>query len=149
MLINTKFLGEVEIKESEILTFEQGLLGLPENKKFILLALDSDLPLALLQSIDQQEIGFVVAFPFAFKEDYAFDLSEEDKEQLQIEKEEDVIVYSVVTLKESFQDSTLNLLAPVIINSCTKLAKQIVLQDNAEHPLRYPVNTSAYEGSAK
>ena len=149
MLINTKFLGEVEIKESEILTFEQGLLGLPENKQFILLALDSDLPLALLQSIDQQEIGFVVAFPFAFKQDYAFDLSEEDKEQLQIEKEEDVVVYSVVTLKESFQDSTLNLLAPIVINNRTKLAKQIVLQDNAERPLRYPVHTDAYEGSAK
>ena len=149
MLVNTKFLGKVEIKGSEILTFEQGLLGLPENKKFILLALDSDLPLALLQSIDQQEIGFVIAFPFAFKKDYAFDLSEEDKEQLQIEKEEDVVVYSVVTLKETFQDSTLNLLAPIVINNRTKLAKQIVLQDNAEHPLRYPVHTGAYEGSAK
>ena len=62
MNIQTKFLGEVEIKESEILTFEQGLPGFPKNKKFILLALDADLPLALLQSIEEVEISFVVAF---------------------------------------------------------------------------------------
>ena len=149
MLINTKFLGEVEIKESEILTFEQGILGLADRKKFILLALDADLPLALLQSLEQPEISFVVAYPFVFKKDYAFDLSEEDKEQLQIESEEDVLVYSIVTLKETFKDSTLNLLAPVIINNRTKLGKQIVLQDNAKNPLRYPIGVTSLEGSVK
>ena len=149
MLIQTKFLGEVEIKESDILTFEQGLLGLPNSKKFVLLALDSDLPLALLQSTEQQEIGFVIAYPFAFKNDYAFDLSEEDKEQLQLDKEEEILVYSIVTLKETFQESTLNLLAPLIINVQAKLAKQVVLQDNIEHPLRYPIYTATVKGSAK
>ena len=149
MLIETKFLGDVEIKESEILTFEQGVLGFPENKKFILLALDSDLPLAFLQSTEQQEIGFVVAFPYAFKKDYGFDLSEEDKEQLQIEKEEDVLAYSIVTLKENFEDSTLNLLAPVVINNRTKLGKQIVLQDNKKHSLQYPIGKAVLEGSTK
>lgn len=149
MLIQTKFLGEVEIKESEILTFKQGLPGFPDNKKFILLALDADLPLALLQSTEEAAISFVVAFPFAFKKDYVFDLSEEDKESLQIEKEEEVLTYSIVTLKETFQESTLNLLAPIIINNRKKLGKQIVLQDNEQHPLRFQVGTTKLEGSAK
>jgi flagellar assembly factor FliW len=149
MLIDTKFLGEIEIKESEIITFEQGLPGFPDNMKFILLALDSDLPLALLQSTEQKEIGFVIAYPFAFKQDYAFNLNEEDKEQLQVENVEDVLVYAIVTLKETFEESTLNLLAPVVINNRKKLGKQIVLQDNAEHPLRYSMNVEAVEGSAK
>lgn len=149
MLIDTKFLGEVEIKETEILTFEQGIPGFPENKKFVLLALDSDLPLALLQSTDQKEIGFVIAYPFAFKADYSFTLNEEDKEHLQAENVEDVLVYVIVTLKETFEESTLNLLAPVVINNRTKLGKQIVLQDNAEHPLRFSMNIEVVEGSAK
>lgn len=149
MLINTKFLGEVEIKESEILTFEQGLPGFPDNTKFILLALDADLPLALLQSTEEAAISFIVAFPYAFKKDYAFDLSEEDKEQLQIESEDDVLAYSIVTLKESFADSTLNLLAPVIINNRTKQGKQIVLQDNEQHPLRFQISEAVLEGSVK
>ncbi|MEG0472396.1 MAG: flagellar assembly protein FliW, partial [Solibacillus sp.] len=78
MNIETKFLGEVEIQDSEILTFEHGLPGFPDYTKYILLGLDADLPLALLQSIDSAEMGFVVAYPYAFNKEYAFDISEED-----------------------------------------------------------------------
>lgn len=147
MKIATKFLGEVDIAEQDILTFEQGLLGLEEEKEFVLLPIDADLPLALLQSVLHMEIGFVVAYPFAFKKDYSFDISEEDREQLQIEKEEDVLPYSIVTMKETFQNSTINLLAPVILNMAKKRGKQIVLQDNKAFPLRYPMQP--LEGSAK
>ena len=147
MLINTKYLGEVEIEASEILSFHHGLLGFQEYKEFILLPLDADLPLALLQSTEEATIGFVVAFPFAFKQDYAFDLSEEDKEDLHIEKEEDVLTYSIVTLQETFEDSTINLLAPIVINTKKKLGKQIVLQDSEAYLLRFPINQAV--GSAK
>lgn len=147
MKIATKFLGEVEIGQQDILTFEHGLLGLEEEIEFVLLPIDADLPLALLQSIQHVEIGFVVAYPFAFKKDYSFDISEEDREQLQIEKPEDVLTYAIVTMKETFKDSTINLLAPVILNIEKNLGKQIVLQDNKAYPLRYPMQLS--EGSAK
>mgnify|MGYP003446730927 FL=1 len=147
MLINTKYLGEVEIETSEILSFHHGLLGFQEYKEFILLPLDADLPLALLQSTEEVSIGFIVALPFAFKQDYAFDLSDEDKYDLQIEKEEDVLTYSIVTLNETFADSTINLLAPVVININKKIGKQIVLQDNKEYSLRFPIKQTV--GSAK
>lgn len=142
MRINTKFLGEVEIKESEVLTFEYGLPGFPDQHKFILMAIDAELPLALLQSTEEESVGFVVAFPFAFKQDYVFELSEEDKEDLQIEKEEDVLTYSIVTLKETFKDSTINLMAPVIVNINKKVGKQIVLQDSKAYPLRFPIKAA-------
>ncbi|WP_312504900.1 flagellar assembly protein FliW [Lysinibacillus sp.] len=147
MRIATKFLGEIEIVEQDILTFEQGLLGLEDYKKFVLLPIDESLPLVLLQSVDQMEVGFVVAYPFAFKKDYSFDISDEDRKQLQIEKEEDALTYTIVTMKETLQDSTINLLAPLIINLDKKLGKQIILQDNKTYPLRYPMQT--LEGSAK
>ena len=54
-------------------------MGLEEYKKFVLLPLDVDLPLILLQSIECAEISFILAFPYAFKIDYHFDISEEDK----------------------------------------------------------------------
>lgn len=147
MNIETKFLGEVAIEEAEILTFENGLPGFPDYTKYILLGLDADLPLALLQSIDAAEMGFVVAFPFAFTKDYAFDISEEEKEQLQITNPEDVITYAIVTLKETFPESTMNLLAPIIINTKSKRGKQIVLHDSEKYPIRCQIG--AFEGSAK
>ena len=147
MDIETKFLGTVEIKDQDILTFATGLPGFPDAQKFVLLPLDADLPLVVLQSVEQQELGFVLAYPFAFKRDYEFDIDEEDKTDLQIEKEDDIIPYTILTLKETFQESTMNLLAPVIINKVKKLGKQIVLQDSTSYPLRYPIGVM--EGSAK
>lgn len=147
MNIETKFLGEVTIDEDAILTFTEGIPGFPNEKKFVLLPIEADVPLASFQSVETAEIGFLVAYPFAFKSDYSFDLSDADKELLQLEQENNVLVYGIVTLKETFQSSTINLLAPIVINKATKLGKQIILQDNDKHPLRYPV--SALEGSVK
>jgi len=147
MQIQTKFLGEVEIEEKEIITLTSGLLGLEEYTKYVLLPLEKDSPLAFFQSVEEPQIGFVVAYPFAFKKDYAFDIGEDDKEELQVEKAEDLIAYSIVTLKEPFESSTLNLLAPIVINSVKKRGKQIVLQDNEAFPLRFPI--AELKGSVK
>lgn len=147
MNIETKFLGQIEIDEQNILTFETGLPGFLDVHKFVLLPLDADLPLVVLQSVEQQQLGFVLAYPFAFKKDYIFEISEEEKIDLQVEEEEDVIAYTIVTLKETFSESTMNLLAPIIINTKKKLGKQIVLQDSKRYPLRHPIGSM--EGSAK
>ncbi|MER2108706.1 MAG: flagellar assembly protein FliW [Solibacillus sp.] len=148
MNIETKFLGEVTIEESEIITFENGLPGFSEQTKYVLLGLDADLPIALLQSTEERDLGFVVVYPFAFKKDYAFDLSEEDKSELKLAEEADVAVYTILTLKENFAESTMNLLAPIILNTKEKLGKQIVLNDNAQYPLRHQIGVVA-EGSVK
>lgn len=147
MQIQTKFLGEVEIEEKDIITFVDGIPGLEEYKKYVILPIDTETPFAFLQSIEEKEIGFVVAYPFVFKNDYSFEISQEDKLQLQIEKEEDVITFSIITLKDTFKESTINLLAPVVINMKKKIGKQIVLHDQNLYPLRYPI--AIKEGSAK
>lgn len=142
MNIETKFLGQLTIIETEIIHFPNGLPGFEENKEFVILQLEKDSPFAILQSIKQQEIGFVIALPFIFKDDYVFDLTEEDKEELQIKSSEDLIIYSIVTLKEPFNSSTLNLQAPLLINHKQKIAKQPVLQDANIYPLRFPIEGS-------
>lgn len=147
MLVETKLLGEVEVQESEILTFEQGLLGLQDLKKFTLLPIEKDLPFLLLQSIDYVEVSFVLAYPYAFKPDYTYEISDEDREALKIEAAEQVLTYAIVTMKDSWATSTINLLAPVVINASEKLAKQIVLQSSEAYSLRHPIGTS--EGSGE
>ena len=137
MKIETKFLGEVDIVEEDIYTFENGLPGFEDLTKFVLIPLDADLPLAILQSTEQVQVGFITAYPFAFKADYAFDLSDEDKQALHIETEDEVVPYAIVTVQEPFEDSTMNLLAPVVINVAKKYGKQVVLTDNKKYPLHF------------
>lgn len=147
MLVETKLLGEVEVQESDIITFEQGLLGLQDLKKFTLLPIDQDLPFLLLQSLDDVEVSFVLAYPYAFKSDYVYEISEEDREALNIEAAEQVLTYAIVTMNDTWETSTMNLLAPIVLNMKQKLAKQIVLQTSEAYSLRHPIGTS--EGSGK
>ncbi|MEK4484795.1 flagellar assembly protein FliW [Psychrobacillus sp. FSL H8-0484] len=144
MNIETKFLGEVTIEEKEIIQFQNGLPGFEDITEFVILPLEIDSPFAILQSVKQREIGFVLALPFLFKKDYAFELSDEDKEELKIKSSENLLTYSIVTLKEPFSNSTLNLQAPVLINHKLKIAKQLVLQDSNTYPLRFPIEGSNF-----
>lgn len=139
MNIETKFLGEVTIEDKEIILFPNGLPGFEDIKEFVILPLDKESPFAILQSINKQNIGFVIALPFIFKQDYAFDLDEEDRKELKLESPNDLLTYSIVTLKEPFNSSTINLQAPVLINHKQKIAKQLVLQDAKAYPLRFPI----------
>lgn len=139
MKIETKFFGEMSIEENEVIQFPNGIPGFEKIQKFVHLPLEQESPFAILQSIENVEVGFVIALPFVFKEDYEFDLSDEDKEELKITDPEDLIAYSIVTLKEPFNDSTINLQAPVIINHKQKVAKQLVLQNSITNPIRYPI----------
>ncbi|MGE7769390.1 flagellar assembly protein FliW [Viridibacillus arvi] len=147
MQIHTKFLGTVDITEEQIIIFEKGIPGFEEITKYVLIPIQQDSPFATLQSIEEQEVGFIVTIPFAFKQDYAFDLAEEDTESLQITTDKDILTYSIVTLKDPFETSTINLLAPIIINTAKKIGKQIVLQDGESYPLRFQLK--AMEGSVK
>ncbi|WP_010286856.1 flagellar assembly protein FliW [Kurthia massiliensis] len=147
MKIKTKFIGTVEIEKEDIISFPEGIPGFPDQKEFAIVPLNDLSPFLILQSINLQEVGFMVATPYVFKADYAFDLQQSDVVQLNVEKPEDVIVYGILTLRDTLINSTINLLAPVVVNAKEKLAKQIVLTDVKDDLLRYPLKVA--EGSVK
>lgn len=147
MKIQTKFLGEVQIDPASIIQFPQGIPAFEEEKEFVVIPLGAQSPFVTLQSVQTPSVGFMAAYPYHFKPNYAFDLEQEDLQQLQIEKSEDVLVYAILTLKDTLENSTMNLLAPVAINVKQQIGKQVVLHENAEHPLRYPLKP--LEGSVR
>jgi flagellar assembly factor FliW len=137
--IETVYFGEIEIKDESILTFESGIPGFEEEKKFTIIALPENPTFQILQSIQTKELGFVITVPYIFYKEYEFDLDESTIQQLEIKEPNDVTVYSIVTLQDTLQNSTLNLQAPVIVNVKNKKAKQMVLNDKrykTKHPLQ-------------
>lgn len=147
MQIQTKFIGEVTVDEATIIDFPQGIPAFEDETQFVLIPLAEKSPFIIIQSVYTQEVGFIAAYPFDFKRDYAFDLEKTDEDQLQIEKDGEILIYSLLTLKDSLENSTMNLLAPIVINANKKIGKQIILHENAEHPLRYPLRSM--EGSVR
>lgn len=145
MKINTKYHGEIELNEKDIVHFANGIPGFLEEKKFVVLPLaNDDSPLHILQSVETAQLAFVTTNPFAFFKDYDFELSSGDVENLKIQADKDVIVLVILTVKDPFEESTANLQAPVIINSKHQLGKQVLLNDRTYRTkhLLFSTNTS-------
>lgn len=129
MKINTKYHGEVEINENDIITFDSGIPGFDDVNSYAILPLSEDQVYLVLQSTEAPELAFVITDPFIHYKEYEFSLSEDTIKSLRIGSENEVLVYVILTVNENINETTANLLAPLVINTKSSLAKQIVLHD--------------------
>ena len=120
------------------LRFVAGMPGLEQYSRFTLAGID-DGPVYWLQCDDEPEIALPVADAFAVTPDYAFELSTTDADALGLEHAADALVLTVLTVPAGGSGPiTANLLAPVVVNRTTWLARQVIL-DGTRHSLRYPL----------
>lgn len=138
-------LGVVDIEENSIFELGQGLFGLEEYKRYALIRTDESLPFAYLQSVDEPSICLLLADPFSFYKDYGFDLQPQDVEALGQPTEEQIVVWVTCSVRESLQDATMNLLAPLIFNRDKHIARQVVLHDS-KYVTRTPLFANKKEG---
>ena len=137
MLLKTKHFGQIEVKESDILTFAEGIPGFETSKRFVLInSTDDESPFKWLQSSDEPQIAFAVVNPFMIKKDYTFELSDETIEKLKIKASENVVTLSIMVVPEDLEKMSMNLKAPIIINSENKKGVQIIL-DTDKYTVRH------------
>jgi len=138
MKIRTKYHGEMTINEEDILHFEKGIPGFPNEMKFVLIPLTDDGLFQVLQSTVNEDIAFITTDPFFFKRDYDFIVDDAIVESLGIQQEKDVKVVVIITPQEPFNQSTANLQAPVVMNKNNNKARQVILNNTnylTKHPL--------------
>ena len=72
MLVKTKFFGEIDLPEEKIITFERGLIGLADYKKFTILydCEKENSNISWLQSVEEPTLALPVVKPWIIKEDY-------------------------------------------------------------------------------
>ena len=138
MKIQTSHFGEVEIDDSKILTFEKGLPGLPDDKRFTLLSVEDCKPINWLQSLDHMEISLPVVDPYIINPEYSFEISKDDVEALSIKKIKDVYVLCILVIPRSMKVMTINLAAPIIVNVRNSKGCQIILDDR-KYSVRTPI----------
>ena len=121
------------------ITFPAGLPGFPNAHRFELAPWGpAGSPFMLLTSGDDPDIGFVVVPPWVFYPDYEFELDPGMAERLGLAASEDAVVFAVVTLRDRPEDSTVNLLGPIVVNRFTHEAAQVVLP-SAGYSVRAPL----------
>ena len=148
MIRSTKFHGEIDIAEEDIYSFESGIPGFLEEKQFCLLPLE-ETPFFVLQSVEKNEVAFIVTNPFDVFPDYEVKLTEEILSSLRIETEKDVLTFVILTIREPFIQTTANLQAPIILNSHKKTGKQFIMNGSGyinKHLLIEPLEVEQGEG---
>jgi flagellar assembly factor FliW len=140
MIIKTTRFGEIEIDESRAITFAEGIVGFPEDKKYILMEHKPGSPFMWLQSLSSPGLAFVVMNPFQVFPDYLKDISPEEENTLKPGSNETVMIFSIVTIPSGRADeSTVNLMGPVVIDPEIKEGKQVILA-NSGYSHRHPLN---------
>jgi len=121
------------------ITFPAGLPGFPHAHQFELAPWGpAGSPFLLLSSIEDPDVGFVVVPPWVFYPEYEFELDTGTAERLALTAAEDAVVFTVVTLRERPEDSTVNLLGPIVVNRFSHEAAQVVLP-SAGYSVRAPL----------
>ncbi|MCI3921328.1 flagellar assembly protein FliW [Paenibacillus sp. TRM 82003] len=137
LIVTTYHFGEVEVTEDQILTFDQGIPGFEELRKYAMLPLESS-AFQYLQSLEDEHILFLTTNPYLYYQDYVLNLTESLRESLHIEGTEEVEVLCIITVPEDPRSATINLMAPLIVNKRTGEAAQFVMHDSpykTKHPL--------------
>ena len=140
MEIITQYFGSIPYSEGELIHFSDGLFGFSELKNYVPLAFqDNSDALISLQSIEDGRVSFILMNPFQLYSEYAPVLSSEDNKLLNASYDEKNISYYVIcVIHEHMDASTVNLKAPIAVNTDTREAKQIIL-DNPLYKFRHPI----------
>jgi len=144
----SKHVGKVAYEQENVIYFKEGIPGFETEKEFIIiLSSDLNLPFHYLQSINQQNVAFVITDPFLFVDDYDFDVPEEVVTKLEIDSLSDLSVYCITIIPDNIEATSINLAAPLIINHKSKLGKQLILPDH-QSKIKYSIFNRERKGEA-
>ena len=184
MEIKTKFFGEINIADEQIIIFPYGIYGFEDSTRFVLLHDEEDeedennMIFRWLQCLDDENLCFTVMEPKFICKDYnpklpanalnmlkrigaekkSNDLNGKNECSESVESVEiydavenanakangDGLIYLVIAvIYENIDESTVNLLGPVVINPKSKIGAQIILESsepqNSEYKIKHRI----------
>jgi flagellar assembly factor FliW len=137
MKIDSSRFGPIEIRDDDVITLPQGLIGLP-GTRWALIAQTESSPFLWLHSVEDGTIALPVTNPWLFFPEYEVRISDDDAAQLELEGPEQVDIFCIVRAAKELVDFTINLLSPVAIHGARRLGKQ-VLNEAGGYDVREPL----------
>lgn len=141
MQANTRLFGEVDIPEEKIITFDQGVLGFDDCKKFTIIfdnGKNKETSISWLQCMDEPSLAFPMISPFYVMKDYNPVVESELLTSLGEINEENVVLFVLVNIKSDITKLTANMKAPIIINSDTRKGTQLIVE-NQDYQIKYNI----------
>lgn len=140
MRASTRIFGEIEIEDDKIIRFENGIIGFPDMKNFTLIfdrEAEGKANISWLQSMDEPDVAFPVMDPLMVCPDYNPSVEDELLKSLGDTAEDNLYVLTTVTVPKDIEEIAVNLKAPIVINTDTMRASQIIVDDDL--PVKYKI----------
>lgn len=144
MRVNTKNFGVIDISDDKIITFDNGIIGFEDYKKYTLIydadsQEKSDSAIMWLQSMDEPTLALPILKPMYVRPDYDPVVDSELLRCLGDNiNDEDLLVFVTITVPTDITKMTCNLKAPIVIDSETLKGVQLIV-DNEDYLVRYPI----------
>ncbi len=153
MKLTTRVFGEVEIDDSKIINFPNGIIGFPDLKRFTLMHDEEDDSASIqwLQSIEEPGFAMPVIDPLMVCPDYSPEIDKATIADIGELKDEDILVLVTVTVPHDLTKMTVNLMGPFVINVAELKGVQSIVE-NDDYPVKFPIydilkkNKDAKEG---
>lgn len=150
MKINTRLFGEVEISDDKVITFESGIVGFPDMKRFALIHDEDEgkgAGIRFLQSLDEANFAMPVMDPLIVKPDYDPEVDDELLTGMGHVTEDNLLVLVTVSVPSDLTKMSVNLRGPFIINIETHKACQVIV-DSSDFPVKFLIYEILQSGKA-
>ena len=141
MTVQTRLFGKIRVGDDKIVTLPQGIIGFPDLKLFTLI-FDKDKEdsgsIKWFQSLDEPQFALPVMEPFVVVPDYNPTVNGELLSPLGEFSEDNLYMLVTVKVPQNIKDMTINLKAPIIINTDTMKGGQIIVE-NDDLPVRFKI----------
>jgi flagellar assembly factor FliW len=126
------------VQDLPVIELVEPMPGFPGDRRFELEHLDEDRILGSLRSLDHDGLQFLVVPAAQFFPDYEPVVGDETVSALGINAVEEILVLLVVHAAKTLAETTVNLRAPLLVNTTTLKAAQVIL-DDADLPVAAPL----------
>lgn len=141
MKMNTKIFGEVDIDESKIITFTNGIIGFPQLTQFALVHDEkrgNDSPIRWMQSLQEPAFAMPVMDPLLVFGNYNPQVEDELLRSIGELAPQQMLVLVTLTVPSDITKMTVNLKAPIVINAAERKACQVIAEGD-EYVVKYPI----------
>ena len=141
MKLNTRIFGEVDVEESKIINFVNGIIGFPELTQFALIHDEergSKSPIRWMQSLQESEFAMPVMDPLTVLTDYNPQVEDELLKPLGELSPDQMLVLVTLTVPSDITQMTVNLKAPIVINAAERKACQVIAEGD-EYVVKFPI----------
>lgn len=141
MRINTRIFGEVEIDDTKIIRFANGIIGFPELKEFSLMhdaEKEDGSGVKWLQSLQEEGFAMPVMDPLVIMPDYNPQVEDELLKPIGSLDPDHMLVLVTLTVPSDIKKMSVNLRAPIVVHTDSRKACQVIV-DEEKYPVKYPI----------